>query len=154
MDRHGALRESLRIAASILKEGRILLIFPEGTRSPTGAMTDFKPSIGYLALQNQVDIVPIFLEGTFEALPKGSVWPSHRQIAAHIGPTLTYDALRAATLGVGRSEMYREAARIVEDAVRRLDPSTPRVSGKVGRKIDAASLLGSARPRHDGEEGA
>ena len=150
MDRQGALRESLRIAASILKEGRILLIFPEGTRSPTGAMTDFKPSIGYLALQNQVDIVPMFLEGTFDALPKGSVWPTKRQIAAHIGPPITYDALRAATIGAGRSELYRGAARIVEDAVRRLDPSSPSERGDRSAALLAERAHRLAEPGEDG----
>ena len=122
MDRGGALRESLRTAAAILKEGRLLLIFPEGTRSPNGVMGDFKPSIGYLALVNQVDVVPMYLEGTFDALPKGSLWPARRKIAAHIGPPIGYEALRKATLGVARSEQYREAARLVEEAVRRLAP--------------------------------
>jgi long-chain acyl-CoA synthetase len=120
MDRHGSLRESLRAAASLLREGRLLLIFPEGTRSPTGVMTEFKPSIGYLALANQCDVVPMYLEGTHEAMPKGSLWPSKRRIAAHIGPTVRVEDLRAATAGAARAEQYREAARVVEAAVRRL----------------------------------
>ncbi len=118
MERHGSLRESLRTAADVLRQGRLLLIFPEGTRSPTGVMTEFKPSIGYLALVNQVDVVPIYLEGTYEALPRGAVVPAKRKIAAHIAPLITYGELRDATAGMGRSEQVREASRIVEAAVR------------------------------------
>src|SRR6185295_8041929 len=60
MDRHGSLRESLRIAGDVLRQGRVLLIFPEGTRSPDGVMGEFKPSIGYLAMLNQCDVVPMY----------------------------------------------------------------------------------------------
>jgi len=124
MDRHGSLRESLRIAADVLRQGRLLLIFPEGTRSPSGVMGEFKPSIGYLALVNQVDVVPMFLEGTYDALPRGAVLPAERKIAAHIAPLVRYADLRDATAGMGRSEAYREAARIIEDAVRRRSSSS------------------------------
>jgi long-chain acyl-CoA synthetase len=122
MDRHGSLRESLRLASEVIKQGYILLIFPEGTRSTTGVMVDFKPSLGYLALSNQVDILPMYLEGTHGALPKGSILPKHRDIAAHIGPVITYDSLKAATGKLSRSEAYREASHIAERAVRRLAP--------------------------------
>src|SRR5262249_50793723 len=52
MERHGSLRESLRIAARVIDEGYILLVFPEGTRSQSGIMQPFKSSIGYLALHH------------------------------------------------------------------------------------------------------
>ena len=120
MDRHGSLRESLRLASQVLVDGDVLLIFPEGTRSPDGVMIDFKASIGYLSLANQVDIVPMYLEGTYDALPKGATLPKKRDIAARIGPTLTYEQLRAATEGMPKSEQYREAARLVEVSVRKL----------------------------------
>jgi long-chain acyl-CoA synthetase len=122
MDRHGSLRESLRLASEVIKQGYILLIFPEGTRSTDGVMVDFKPSIGYLALSNKVDVLPMYLDGTFGALPKGSILPKHDEIAAHIGPLLTYEDLRRATEGMPKSDSYREASRMVELAVRKLAP--------------------------------
>jgi long-chain acyl-CoA synthetase len=123
MDRHGSLRESLRLASEVVKQGNILLIFPEGTRSLTGEMVDFKPSLGYLALSNKIDVVPMYLEGTFDALPKGSLVPAKRDIAAHIGPTLTWQQLREVTAKLGRADAYREASRFVERAVRALAPA-------------------------------
>jgi long-chain acyl-CoA synthetase len=125
MDRHGSLRESLRLASQVLRDGYILLIFPEGTRSQTGVMTDFKPSIGYLSLANQVDVVPMYLEGTHAALPKGSALPKKRDIAAHIGPLIPWQRLKEATEGLPRSEQYREASRMVEVAVRKLGKLPP-----------------------------
>ena len=72
MERSGSLRQSLRHARSFLDRGYNALIFPEGTRSLTGTMTDFKPVVGYLALAARVGILPIYLEGTYDAYPKGS----------------------------------------------------------------------------------
>jgi long-chain acyl-CoA synthetase len=123
MERHGSLRESMRLAQEVIRQGYILLIFPEGTRSETGVMSDFKASIGYLSLANKVDVLPMYLEGTHEAMPKGSLLPKTRaRIGAHLGPPIRWEALRAATEKLPRSEHYREAARIVEVAVRQLAP--------------------------------
>jgi long-chain acyl-CoA synthetase len=125
MDRHGSLRESLRLAGAALRQGFNLLIFPEGTRSPTGELLEFKPTLGYLALTYEVDVLPLYLKGTYEALPKGTLFPKSRELEAHIGPALTYEMLRAKTQGMARSESYRYATRLAEDAVKAL--STGRV---------------------------
>lgn len=122
MERHGSLRESLRLASDVIREGYILLIFPEGTRSETGVMTDFKPSIGFLALNNNCGILPMYLAGTHDAMPKGAYLPKQRDIAAHVGPFL--DARKVAEIaGQGpRSDRYRRVATHVERVVRRLAP--------------------------------
>ena len=123
MERHGSLRESLRLASDVMRQGYVLLIFPEGTRSETGLMSDFKPSIGYLSLANKIDVLPMYLEGCHDAMPKGSLLPKPGHIVgAHIGPVIRWQALKAATEKLPRSEHYREAARIVEVAVRKLAP--------------------------------
>ncbi|OJT18427.1 AMP-dependent synthetase [Archangium sp. Cb G35] len=120
MDRHGSLRESLRLAGSALRQGFNLLIFPEGTRSVTGELLEFKPTLGYLALTYGVDVLPIYLKGAFEALPKGRMVPKSRELEAHIGPALTYEMLRAKTQGMARSESYRYATRLAEDSIQAL----------------------------------
>jgi len=126
MDRHGSLRESLALASRSLKQGKNLLIFPEGTRATDGTIKEFKGSLGYLALTNKVGILPVYLDGTWEALPKGSVLPRTRRLATRIGPFFSYEELAAAVEGLPRSEQHREVARIIEEAVRALaDGRTP-----------------------------
>ncbi|HMU39076.1 MAG TPA: AMP-binding protein [Pseudomonadota bacterium] len=126
MDRTGSLRESLRLAARVIEDGYVLLIFPEGTRSESGLMQPFKASIGYLALHHKIDVLPMYLEGTHDAMPKGKALPKQRAyVAAHIGPVLTYEHLQRAVSKVPRTEQNREAARLVEQAVRRCAPSGP-----------------------------
>ena len=72
MDRHGSLRESLRLAGEALRQGYNLLIFPEGTRSATGELLEFKPTLGYLALTYGWTCCRMYLKGAYEALPKGA----------------------------------------------------------------------------------
>ena len=122
MERYGSLRESLRLAGDVLRQGYILLIFPEGTRSETGVMADFKPSLGYLALTNKCGILPMYLAGTHDALPKGSWVPKERDVAAHIGPFLSYERIVQLAGSRSRSESYRAVSQHVEGVVRGLAP--------------------------------
>ena len=123
MERHGSLRESLRLAGEVIRDGYILLIFPEGTRSDTGVMADFKPSLGYLAMTNRCGILPMYLSRTHDAMPKGRYLPKRgERVAAHVGPFLTYqDVLRLAGER-SRSEQYRAITYDVEATIRRLAP--------------------------------
>jgi long-chain acyl-CoA synthetase len=123
MERHGSLRESLRLAGEVIRDGYILLIFPEGTRSETGIMTDFKPSLGYLAMTNKCGILPIYLSGTHEAMPKGRYLPRRgERVAAHVGPFVPYSQVVALAGQRSRSEQYRAITYHVEGVIRRLAP--------------------------------
>jgi long-chain acyl-CoA synthetase len=123
MERHGSLRESLRLAGEVIRDGYILLIFPEGTRSETGVMTDFKPSLGYLALTNKCGILPMYLSGTHEAMPKGRYLPRRgERVAAYIGPFVPYREVVALAGKGSRSEQYKAVTHHVEGVIRRLAP--------------------------------
>jgi long-chain acyl-CoA synthetase len=122
MERHGSLRESLRLAGDVIRQGYMLLIFPEGTRSETGVMADFKPSLGYLALTNKCGILPMYLEGTHDALPKGAFLPKEREVGVHIGPFVPYEKLVAIAGDHGRSDGYKQVSWEIERRVRKLAP--------------------------------
>ncbi|HEY4243654.1 MAG TPA: AMP-binding protein [Kofleriaceae bacterium] len=123
MERHGSLRESLRLAGEVIRDGYILLIFPEGTRSDTGVMSDFKPSLGYLAMTNKCGILPMYLSGTHEAMPKGRYLPKRgERVGAYVGPFLTYQQIAAIAGQAARSEQYRAVTHHVERIIRRLAP--------------------------------
>ncbi|WP_428261336.1 AMP-binding protein [Haliangium sp.] len=123
MERYGSLRESLRLAGDVLADGHVLLIFPEGTRSPDGVMDEFKPSLGYLAMTNRCGILPMYLAGTHDAMPKGNWLPKRgTEVAAHIGPFVTYEQVADLAAGKSRSGAYRAIANHVERTVRRMAP--------------------------------
>jgi 1-acyl-sn-glycerol-3-phosphate acyltransferase len=60
-------------AADALREGNSFLIFPEGTRSPTGELLPFKKGGFIMALKGQAPIVPVAIQGTRDAMKKGSL---------------------------------------------------------------------------------
>ncbi|MBK8252281.1 MAG: AMP-binding protein [Polyangiaceae bacterium] len=116
-DRKGGLRQALRQAGEILEQGKTVLIFPEGTRSADGSVQEFKSVIGYLALQHDVDILPVYLGGTYEALPKGRSVPTRRDIVARIGPPLEIDELKRLTHGMKHLSASKKIAELAHAAV-------------------------------------
>ena len=116
-DRKGGLRQAIRQAGEILEQGKTVLIFPEGTRSTDGSIHDFKPVIGHLALTHGVDILPVYLGGTFESWPKGRAVPTRRDIVARIGPPLEIEELRRLTAGMKLSPASRKVTEIAREAV-------------------------------------
>lgn len=137
IERSGSLRQSLRHVSQILHDGYNALIFPEGGRQLSGEVAEFKPVIGYLALNDKVGILPMYLGGTYEAFPKGSVIPKTSslgaKIGARIGQLLSYDELNEMTDGVPRSEAYRLIAARVEHEVKNLRDNT-------NTKFDVAAM--------------
>lgn len=71
--RREAARESVEAAASALRDGLNILIFPEGTRSLDGRLARFKKGPFYLAAQTGAPIVPVVLTGTAAMMPKGTI---------------------------------------------------------------------------------
>ena len=66
------------------------ILFPEGTRSRTGAMSRFRAGVGMLIAQTAVPVVPCLIEGTFRALPAGRRIPRRTGICLRIGPALSF----------------------------------------------------------------
>jgi long-chain acyl-CoA synthetase len=135
MERSGSLRQSLRHARSFLDRGYNALIFPEGTRSLTGEMAEFKPVIGYLAFHAGVGILPIYLYGTYAAMPKGSNVIKSRKVGARIGRYLSVEELEEMTKGMARAEAYRLiAARVKHDVENLRDRTRTKFDAKELRR--------------------
>ena len=64
---------------SILSDGESVLIFPEGTRSRTGQLQEFKPGVGLIAQELGVPVVPAYIQGTHQAMPVGKALPRRCQ---------------------------------------------------------------------------
>jgi long-chain acyl-CoA synthetase len=127
MERSGSIRKSLGIAEQVLRNGNSLLLFPEGTRSRTGEMADFLPSLGYLALHADVGILPAYIEGAHDAMPVGATIPKKRDLGIYFGPFLTIDFLRQLTHGMSHQEAWRMCSALTQRIVENLrDGVTPR----------------------------
>lgn len=67
----GALKRVLRALA----DGRVMILFPEGTRSVDGRLQPAKPGVGFMACRTQVPVLPARIFGSFEAFGKGAKFP-------------------------------------------------------------------------------
>ena len=67
--------DSIKRMASVLKKGRNVLIFPEGTRSRDGSLSEFKQTFTLLACEINVPVVPVAIDGAFEAFPRNRKFP-------------------------------------------------------------------------------
>ncbi|MBO4618947.1 MAG: AMP-binding protein [Victivallales bacterium] len=79
MDLNGDIRRSLQTLAVALRQGKIVSIFPEGTRSMDGSLSPFKPAFAILAKELNVPVVPVAIQGAYEMFPRGKRWPRYGQ---------------------------------------------------------------------------
>ncbi len=75
VDLNKNLKESIQKLAQVLKNQKNLIIFPEGTRSITGQLGNFKKTFAILSSELNIPIVPVTIDGAINALPKGSFFP-------------------------------------------------------------------------------
>jgi 1-acyl-sn-glycerol-3-phosphate acyltransferase len=88
------VRHSLAICGELLANaGNVLIIFPEGTRSKTGELQEFKPGIGALVAGRDVAVLPCYLDGAHRAWPKGKRFPRPRKVRLVIGAPRHYSSM-------------------------------------------------------------
>ena len=83
VDRTG-LRGRRGLATDLLDDGVPLLLFPEGTRSRTGEMGNFKPGAAALCISRYVPCLPVAIVGASEAMPYGKNWPERGRPPIHL----------------------------------------------------------------------
>ncbi len=80
VDRAGgeASERALATGLRVLAGGRLLGIYPEGTRSPDGRLYRGKTGVARLALESGAPVIPTAMVGTFDFMPPGRLWPRLR----------------------------------------------------------------------------
>lgn len=76
LDINKNLKETLKIAAKVLKDGKNLVIFPEGARTRDGEIQEFKKTFAILSKELNVPVVPFVIKGAYELMPYGKSFPS------------------------------------------------------------------------------
>jgi 1-acyl-sn-glycerol-3-phosphate acyltransferase len=92
IDRDKGGLEGLRAILAKLKEGKAVLIFPEGTRSRTGALLPIKGGFLSVARRSQATLLPMSLVGGSEVLTRESILPRRRPIASVVGDGIPFTA--------------------------------------------------------------
>jgi long-chain acyl-CoA synthetase len=85
VDPDRGVKTALAFGAAVLDRGQNLVWFPEGRRSPSGDLQPFQPGVGMLLAHFQVPALPIYIHGTYEALPRDRIWPRSRPITVVFG---------------------------------------------------------------------
>ena len=113
---------TLALAATVLARGDSLVWFPETWRSPDGSLQRFQPGIGKLVAESGAPAVPVFIAGTFDALPRDRRLPRLRPLRVRIGAPL--DAAGLARSG-DRAQLHLEVTNALRDAVAALGEPAP-----------------------------
>ena len=110
--------EAFKMAKAVLDGGNVLTIFPEGTRSPTGALAVAKEGATVLAIRSGAPIVPIAISGSQRFWPKGKLLPRPgRRMSVRVGETFTLTmpagADRRESLRLATTELMRHIAEML-----------------------------------------
>ncbi|MBO7601568.1 MAG: AMP-binding protein [Bacteroidaceae bacterium] len=103
----GNLRDSILKLGEVLKQGKHVVIFPEGRRTHTGELGEFKKTFAILSKELQVPVVPVCIKGAYEALPRSKRFPTSHQIEIEYLPPIYPDSALS----------YEEIAEQVKQAI-------------------------------------
>jgi len=90
VDRTGSETRGLVLCLSKIRKGNSILLFPEGTRSRDGKINQFKKGAILLSKKARLPIVPAYIEGSFESLPRSRYVPRRKKISLLLGEVVQY----------------------------------------------------------------
>ena len=122
IDPDRGVRSNLALAAAVLKRDQNLIWFPEGERSRTGDLQQFKFGIGMLLDYFRVPVVPVIIEGTYEALPRDKKCPRFVSIRVLFGQHLNPDDLEDKGQG---EKSYDRIVNALHEHIAELQRRTP-----------------------------
>lgn len=124
--RRGVLDTSaLRTAVSLLEQDNLVLMFPEGTRSPDGDLQEPRPGVGKIVAEASVFVVPGYVRGSYGAWPKGQALPKPCKTAVHFGEPLELTgAIDGATERADYEEISRRIIESIRDIKNRVDSTS------------------------------
>ena len=111
---------AMRAALQVLKEGGCLALFPEGTRTHDGQLGQAKGGIGFLIAKAAVPVVPVYVDGTFKAYPRGAKWIRPSKVRVYFGTPIQPQELLA--FGADR-DGYERIGRMVMERIAALKPA-------------------------------
>jgi 1-acyl-sn-glycerol-3-phosphate acyltransferase len=99
-------RRSIEKAAERIRRGPSLVVFPEGTRTPDGALQPFKSGAFVMAVKAGVPVLPVAIRGSFDVVPKQRIAVRPGTVEVIIGAPIPTDGL-----GAGDKEKLKTVAR-------------------------------------------
>lgn len=118
INRSGVDRAALKLCVDILKDGHMLMMFPEGTRSPDGELQEAKAGAPMMALQAGAVVLPAYIDGSLDAMPRGVNLPRPRKIRVFVGKPFPCD--EGLDTSLPKREQYEILGRKMMDHIREL----------------------------------
>jgi 1-acyl-sn-glycerol-3-phosphate acyltransferase len=110
-----AVGESVAAAVEVVRSGRLVGIFPEGTRSPDGRLHRGKTGVARVAFESGAPVIPVGIIGTDLAFPRGARLPRPRSVRILFGPPITLanpdGKVRSASLSRAATDQVMTAIR-------------------------------------------
>lgn len=123
-------RKAFDRAITLIKAGKVVVIFPEGGRSLDGRLRHPKSGLGMIVAQTGCQVVPAYLKGTFDVLPAGAKRPRFHPVSVSFGSPLSFSR----EVHTETKQFYQEVSRVVMERI--------------------AALGGVAPPQHHASAGA
>ena len=112
-----AAASTIDVGTELLAAGKVLGIYPEGTRSPDGRLHKFRTGVARLALRSGAPVIPVGLVGTDRVLPAGEQRWRRAPVEVHYGPALDFSGRREDERS---SRALREVTETIRAAVQQL----------------------------------
>ncbi|MFY9560620.1 MAG: AMP-binding protein [Terriglobales bacterium] len=97
LDPDANLIPAMRAGAYGLRQGRVLVLYPEGERSDTGKPRVFRKGAAILSIHEQAPIVPVAIEGFYDAWPRHQKWPKLANLRLVFGKPIVPPPISAAS---------------------------------------------------------
>lgn len=107
---------ALRDAVEVLRHNGVIGIFPEGGVSKEGRLQEGNLGIGFLVKKSGAPVVPAFISGTYEALPKGKIVPGISKINIIFGEPMVFENIQ----GIEDKKGIEEITRQIMEQIKRL----------------------------------
>lgn len=118
---------ALRSALKELQSGKVVCLFPEGSRSPDGELQTPKGGVGFLIAKAKVPVVPVYVDGTFRAWPRGGRWIKPVKVRVFYGPPIAPDEF---TNRMGGKINHNETVRTVMSHLAELKEQAEKYNNK------------------------
>jgi 1-acyl-sn-glycerol-3-phosphate acyltransferase len=125
VDRDGGGGAGLKAILDRLLDGGVILLFPEGRRSPDGRLQAARSGIGLTVIKSSAPVVPVRVFGTFEAYHRHMKFPRPRRVSVKYGRPLQFAELRAEARDCPKprlKQIYQQIADEIMAAIAALEP--------------------------------
>jgi 1-acyl-sn-glycerol-3-phosphate acyltransferase len=115
-------RNGFGTAVNLIREGKIVVIYPEGTRTPDGHLRPGRPGIGMIVAETGCPVVPAYLSGTRDVLPIGARWIALKPVRVTFGAPIDFSDAAKKLSG---KELYQYVGRTVMARIAELGQVPP-----------------------------